>query len=175
MQIGQFVLGASYAALHSFLSYTIPAYGPATSASMDSVSMGAGPVATGFSTLLKRFLLRAAGEEGLAENVHHPNHALNVADALARGAQAGQHTWQDKTVPCLDTSGQTFAVWLNVLYLTPLTVLFMRFFARSYLRRSMEQKTATVPARLGAAEKAGQDAFKGTRRAMENASKGRKK
>jgi hypothetical protein len=37
-------------------------------------------------------------------------------------------------VPCFDTSAQAFAVWFNVIYLTPLTYLFARFFVRSYLR-----------------------------------------
>jgi len=38
-------------------------------------------------------------------------------------------------VTCINTSGQTFAIWLNVVYLTPLTFLFVRFFIKSYLRR----------------------------------------
>jgi GNS1/SUR4 family len=38
-------------------------------------------------------------------------------------------------VKCINTSGQTFAIWLNVVYLTPLTFLFVRFFIKSYLRR----------------------------------------
>lgn len=37
-------------------------------------------------------------------------------------------------VACIDTSGQAFAIWLSVLYLTPLIVLFVRFFINSYSR-----------------------------------------
>ncbi|KNG84171.1 hypothetical protein ANOM_008584 [Aspergillus nomiae NRRL 13137] len=36
-------------------------------------------------------------------------------------------------VPCLDNSGQVFALLLTTLYLIPLTFLFVRFFVRSYL------------------------------------------
>jgi hypothetical protein len=39
-------------------------------------------------------------------------------------------------MPCLTSSGETFAVWLNILYLAPLTYLFVSFFIESYLRRS---------------------------------------
>lgn len=70
MQIIQLVFGGSYAALHSFISYTVP-------------------------------------------NKHH----------------SGSQTWS-----CIDTTGETFAIWFNVLYLTPLTVLFLRFFIKSYFR-----------------------------------------
>lgn len=38
------------------------------------------------------------------------------------------------SIPCLDSSAQAFAVWFNVIYLTPLTYLFARFFVKSYLR-----------------------------------------
>jgi hypothetical protein len=37
-------------------------------------------------------------------------------------------------VSCITTSGETFAIWFNVLYLTPLTVLIVRFFVKSYFR-----------------------------------------
>lgn len=36
-------------------------------------------------------------------------------------------------VPCLNNSGQVFALLLTTLYLIPLTYLFLRFFVRSYL------------------------------------------
>ncbi len=52
-----------------------------------------------------------------------------------------------KTVPCIATTGETFAIWLNVLYLAPLTYLFVKFFITSYLRRS-NAESARV-ARLG--------------------------
>lgn len=58
-----------------------------------------------------------------------------------------------QTIPCIDTSGQTFALWLNAMYLAPLTVLFCRFFVRSYTR--MASGSARKVGR------AGEDAVKG--------------
>ncbi|EFY89533.1 hypothetical protein MAC_04388 [Metarhizium acridum CQMa 102] len=78
MQIMQFLFGASYAALHSFVSYTIP-------------------------------IQTSRLEDSAVE--HHAGY---------------------QTVSCINTSGQTFAIWSNVLYLAPLTVLFVRFFVQSY-------------------------------------------
>jgi hypothetical protein len=37
-----------------------------------------------------------------------------------------------ETVACIDTSGQAFAIWLSVLYLTPLIGLFLQFFSQNY-------------------------------------------
>lgn len=37
-----------------------------------------------------------------------------------------------QNVSCIDTSGQAFAVWMSVLYLTPLIWLFSRFYTQSY-------------------------------------------
>lgn len=38
-------------------------------------------------------------------------------------------------VSCIDTSGEAFAIYLNLLYLAPLTFLFARFFVRAYTQR----------------------------------------
>lgn len=81
MQITQFLVGGSSAALSLFISYSYPI----TTASVDPV--------TGKTHLTKEY----------------------------------------KHVPCLDTPGQALAVVFNVVYLTPLTWLFARFFIRSYL------------------------------------------
>jgi hypothetical protein len=48
-------------------------------------------------------------------------------------------TFAQQNMPCITSSGQTFAVWLNVFYLAPLTYLFVSFFIESYLRRSNQQ------------------------------------
>lgn len=69
MQITQFLVGGSYAALHLFVTYSYP----------------------------EVVIVRGGG-----------------------GAkQTLEHTW--RTVHSLTTAGQALAVWLNVLYLTPLT------------------------------------------------------
>ena len=40
--------------------------------------------------------------------------------------------YRKQRVSCIDTSGQAFAAWLSVLYLSPLIWLFIRFFIQSY-------------------------------------------
>ena len=44
------------------------------------------------------------------------------------------HRLHHQHVRCLDNNGQVFAILLNVAYLIPLTVLFLRFFAKTYIR-----------------------------------------
>jgi hypothetical protein len=46
-----------------------------------------------------------------------------------------------RTTPCIVTSGQAFAIWLSILYLTPLMVLFFQFFAQSYLPRKVTRSS----------------------------------
>jgi hypothetical protein len=164
MQIIQFLVGASYAALHSFVSYTIPVQVPDLTTSVENAASAATTAVSsvavaaslaGFANLLKKFLFRAAGEEGLAENVnggYSGEHKLSGAV---------QYHAEYQTIQCIDTSGQSFAIWFNVLYLTPLTVLFVRFFVKSYLRRSQKGGHST---KHGAVEKAGKDALKGVER-----------
>ncbi|KAK2804534.1 hypothetical protein FQN49_008851 [Arthroderma sp. PD_2] len=78
-----------------------------------------------------------------------------------------RYSVEPKTFTCLNTSGQAFAVWLNLVYLLPLTFLFVRFFVRSYLRRT--ETGARHPTTIHAAEKAGMDAIKGVTREITNA------
>lgn len=80
-----------------------------------------------------------------------------------------------QNMPCITSSGQTFAVWLNVFYLAPLTYLFVSFFIESYLRRSNANQSGRRGANAGVAarrlsnnvqlaEKAGWDAAKSVER-----------
>lgn len=171
MQIIQFLIGVAFATLHSFVFYSVPVQVPnsvkdsakaATSAATSVVSsVAAAATSAGLGSKVKTYLFRAAGEEGLAGN---PN-GRQVADAQSRmesirGSSSGLYHTEYQTVSCVDTSGQTFAIWLNVLYLTPLTVLFVRFFIRSYVRRTT-QKREVVPI-----VHASEDAFKGLDRKM---------
>lgn len=109
LQISQFIIGASVAMVHSFISYLVPVHG------------------------------------------------------------AGAGTKYHK-VDCIDTTGQTFAIWLNVFYLAPLTYLFMSFFVASYLRRSKAEvvrgKTDRRRSNVILAEKASWDAARGIEREM---------
>lgn len=119
------------------------------------------PTATGAAVaFLRKLIYRAAGDEGLAENIAVPGHPIphyQQQQLLAAG-QRPEHPIEHffhhshetvnrvvyrteyQSVPCIDTSGQAFAVYLNMIYLAPLTILFMRFFFKSYLRRTSPNK-----------------------------------
>jgi hypothetical protein len=47
-----------------------------------------------------------------------------------------QSQFEIRRIPCLQNSGQAFAIWLSILYLLPLTYLFVRFFSGSYIQRA---------------------------------------
>lgn len=170
MQIMQFIFGASYAAFHLFIRYNIPVQVRDVSASAASLASAASTAAAsaaaaansgGVAGLVKKLLFRAAGEEGLAENVNAPS-SLHVVSP--RSAHSSEHySIEYQTVSCIVTSGQSFAVWLNLFYLAPLTVLFVRFFIRSYIKRV--SKAASQHSR-GVAENAGRDAIKGVEREL---------
>ncbi|KAK1751866.1 fatty acid elongase [Echria macrotheca] len=141
MQITQFLVGASYAMAHSFVSYSVPA--PHNTATREAVASASAAAASNSS-------------------------ASAVLDSIK-----GDISY--KTVSCIDTNSATFAVWLNVLYLTPLTYLFVSFFIESYLRRSNAadkkaagKKNGAASRRLSnnlvAAEKAGWEAAKNVER-----------
>ncbi|KAL4915526.1 GNS1/SUR4 family-domain-containing protein [Aspergillus aurantiobrunneus] len=152
MQITQFVIGSTMAASYLFIHYTLP---PVRFVPTNSAAAAAAAV-TGLSWI-KQFAFRAAGAEGIAENV---GHAGNNLGASREAVQPG------RMITCMDTTGQGFAIWLNVAYLLPLTYLFARFFVRSYLYR----KEPGVPStHMNAAEKAGLEALKGVTREIQKA------
>ena len=177
MQITQFLVGASFAAVHLFVSYTVPvsvahkvaeqvtssvspsSIASTVSSAVSSVTESASaalPTATGPAlAFLWKLIYRAAGDEGLAENIPvpgsslipaHQEHApspLAAHENLAQRVLHKIHTvdrvvyrTEYQHVPCIDTSGQAFAIYLNLIYLAPLTGLFMRFFVKSYFRRT---------------------------------------
>lgn len=80
---------------------------------------------------LKKMAFRAAGEEGLAENVRNERgqtfgmepptlHAPTFHEP-PKPREETRYRNEYQTVNCLDTSGQAFAIYLNVIYLLPLT------------------------------------------------------
>jgi hypothetical protein len=154
MQIIQFLVGASYAAIHSFVSYDIPVQVPFIKRSFESATSVASSVVSSatevamdatFVDLLKKLIFRALGEEGLAGNVDA--RATSAAPPVPTKSSDGiSYTTEYQTVPCIDTSGQTFAIWFNVFYLTPLTFLFVRFFIKSYFRRGTKGVKKAVAA-----------------------------
>ncbi|KAH8433521.1 elongation of very long chain fatty acids protein [Aspergillus melleus] len=155
MQIMQFLLGTTMAASYLFVHYTLPPF-QSESAVPDVRSTAAATAAAGVGLVpwLKQIALRAAGAEGIAENVGAPE-----TPSAAQNPALGPMT------TCMDTSGQGFAIWLNVSYLLPLTYLFVRFFVRSYLYR--KDPNPRHPTHMNAAEKAGLDALKGVSREIQ--------
>ena len=100
---------------------------------------------------------RAAGDEGLAQKhrrsrlFSHPCAAIPrsycsrcprnpvqrlIHQHITHTVDKVVYRTEYQHVPCIDTSGQAFAIYLNLIYLAPLTGLFMRFFVKSYFRRT---------------------------------------
>lgn len=133
------MVGASYAAAHLFVAYSIPVNTPylftynlsrvipaVTSSISSAVVSATASASAGLGPMLKKIALRAAGEEGLAENVRNKEGELFGAEAVKvpeveKARQETRYRLEYPVVNCLDTSGQAFAIWLNVLYLAPLT------------------------------------------------------
>ncbi|KAH7329250.1 GNS1/SUR4 family-domain-containing protein [Stachybotrys elegans] len=142
LQITQFFLGGGGAFVHTFIHYIVP---------MTVVTSKASPPAEPATTSI----LSAAAD------------ALDMLQQQLRGvpSDAGIET-QNTLQPCIVTPGETFAIWLNVIYLTPLTYLFMSFFVSSYVKRSNAEKkklggkNAAPQLNVTLAEKAGWDAAK---------------
>ncbi|KAJ5901514.1 hypothetical protein N7495_002042 [Penicillium taxi] len=145
MQITQFILGTNMAAAYLFFEYTVPTLGGNAILSKTVQAVATATNDAGLAPWLKKMAFRAAGAEGIAGNV---GSAGDIPIPISGNTQ--------RMVTCMDTTGQAFAIWLNVTYLLPLTYLFGRFFVRSYLRR----KDPNPPTHMEAAEKAGMDALR---------------
>ncbi|KAG7116545.1 Elongation of fatty acids protein sre1 like [Verticillium longisporum] len=176
MQITQFLVGASYAMLHSFVSYTVPVTVYTEKSASTAAAASASPssslptaeaivkASVGAIASIKNMIYGAASESAVAAAASDATGAAAAAAAAAvpAGLQA-ETVWV--TQPCITTSGETFGIWLNVLYLAPLTYLFGMFFVRSYLRRSSAQDLkpkgkSRRESNVTLAEKAGWDAAK---------------
>ncbi|KAI1406724.1 GNS1/SUR4 family-domain-containing protein [Hypoxylon fuscum] len=168
LQISQFVIGASAAIIHSFISYSVPVQVKvvpddvaAAAASSIASAATATPSAAGFLGGLKQTLFGAAEAAGAAAVVS------SGADSTH---QTASYVTRYQKVDCTTTTGATFAIWLNVLYLLPLTYLFGSFFVASYLRRSKAEgvRAKSNPDRRRSnvilAEKASWDAAKSVER-----------
>lgn len=189
LQITQFVVGASYAFAHLFVAYQIPVsvpylyrLGTAASTLLNSVpndvssaaSVAVSTASAGTGAWLKKIALRAAGHEGLAENVLNEQgrpfgiDAVHIAeDLVAREETRFRDDMQ--WVNCLDTSGQVFAILLNCLYLLPLTWLFAQFFITSYLKRVERRRSSTASEMATTARLSLRDASKGVARRLSEA------
>ncbi len=156
LQIAQIVFGASYAFAHLFVAYDIPieeAYlyvhnlSTALPSSASIVSstlssaLASATTAADLGSWLKKAALRAAGEEGLAENVRNYQgetfgiDAIHAAD-VEKAQEEIRYRMSSQKVHCLDTSGQVLAILMNLVYLAPLLYLFITFFYNSYTARA---------------------------------------
>lgn len=167
MQITQFVIGATFAMVHSFITYIAPITSthvvaedvPATKSAPIGYII---PTAVSALDSLKNLIF---GSDNVA-------HKAAAAAAAAPSAQKLTTVTQTSQLaqPCIITSGETFAVWLNVLYLAPLTYLFVSFFIASYVKRStaaqkLNGKTARdMGDEVTLAEKAGWEAARNVER-----------
>ncbi|KAF1983994.1 hypothetical protein K402DRAFT_153864 [Aulographum hederae CBS 113979] len=143
MQISQFLVGFAFATLHLFITYDVPVSVPYSVAkkvqAVTSVIASAAPVTTPeIAAWAKKLAFRAAGQEGLAENVRdHRGQVFGPeTDPIFEDVRDISYRNEYQQVPCIDTPAQSFAIWLNLAYLAPLTGLFVRFFVKSYLRRN---------------------------------------
>ncbi|POR34864.1 Elongation of fatty acids protein [Tolypocladium paradoxum] len=161
MQITQFLVGASYAMAHSFVTYIAPiTITSITSASVDLPAAPADsvmPTASGALDLLKKFIFGTAVKDAAAA----------VVGSVKEATITTETTYVAQ--PCIGTGSETFAIWLNVLYLAPLTYLFVSFFVASYVKRSnaaqkMNGNANRRESNVALAEKAGWDAARGVER-----------
>ncbi|KAI9653601.1 MAG: hypothetical protein M1831_005983 [Alyxoria varia] len=154
LQILQLIVGSTYAACHLFVSYTIPvsmslkalnqasatfSAGVSAASAAASKSESAAELISSATTVaypwVKKFALYAAGAPNVADKLFMEQKSP-LQPQPAKEASAvhpiGVHRTAFEYVQCLDTDGQVFAIWLNVLYLAPLTGLFVRFFIKAY-------------------------------------------
>lgn len=131
-QIMQFIVGASYAAIHSFISYSYLYELPIIKTVLNE------PASTTISSI-RSVVTSISLSERLKELLITSLGRLNKVQSELKSPEFTElYTFQSEKITsnCIDTNGQNFAIWLNVIYLTPLTWLFMKFFVDSYIRRS---------------------------------------
>lgn len=166
MQITQFVVGATFAMVHSFITYVAP---------ITSTHIVAEDVPATKSAPLDYIIPTAVSAlESLKNLIFGSDNVAHQAATVAASPSAQKMTTVTQTSqlaqPCIVTSGETFAIWLNVLYLAPLTYLFVSFFIASYVKRStaaqkLNGKTARdMGDEVTMAEKAGWEAARNVER-----------
>ena len=182
LQISQIVFGCSYALAHLFVAYDIPIEMPylyvhnlstalpstaSTLSSVVSSALASATASAGVANWLKKAALRAAGEEGLAENVrNHQGETFGIDAIHAANVEKAQeeirYRMGTQRIHCIDTSGQVFAILLNASYLIPLFALFVRFFYKSYISRVHAAPRNSSPQHI--VKESSKDAFKGIER-----------
>ncbi|KAL8989680.1 MAG: hypothetical protein Q9169_008308 [Polycauliona sp. 2 TL-2023] len=172
-QTSQIVFGVSYAVAHFFIAYDIPVEVPylfvhnlstvlPDGASSVSSAVVSATASADIGSWLKKAALRAAGEEGLAENVRNAQGQTFGIDAVhaaevEKAQEEIRYKSQYQKVSCLDTPGQTFAILLNCLYLFPLAYMFVQLFYSKYIKQA---QSSSPPSKLENARQSGKDAAK---------------
>ena len=113
----------------------------ATAATAVASSVSSAAASGDAAAWARKLALRAAGVQGLAQNAQNAEgaqfgHDAIKAEEVEHAAEEIRYRAEYATINCVDTPGQAFAILLNVMYLAPLTWLFVRFFIRSYSRRA---------------------------------------
>ncbi|OPB38954.1 fatty acid elongase, 5 TM, GNS1/SUR4 membrane protein [Trichoderma guizhouense] len=165
MQITQFIIGATFAMVPSFVTYVSPITSTHVVTEESPVTRSAPidyiiPTAVSALDSLKQLIFGSAEVAGAAEAAAAPT--MSKSTTVTRRF--------DLVQPCTLTTGETFAIWINVVYLAPLTYLFISFFIASYVKRSSAaQKLGGKAARgmsdeVTLAEKAGWEAARNVER-----------
>lgn len=133
IQITQLVVGVQMAASYMFIRYNPFAY-------PDGALPSPGRFVPHPAGLLNSFesSLNSTTVAHKLQSTHWlsstTTEALSVIrDAILNGMGAGS-----KSTPCVSTTGQLFAVGLNVVYLLPLIYLFVSFYIRSYKKKAIK-------------------------------------
>ncbi|KOS18534.1 Elongation of very long chain fatty acids protein 3 [Escovopsis weberi] len=165
MQITQFIVGASCAMVHSFITFLVPmTASPASAETGPTLASKVGSIipAAGAVDSMKHVVFGGANGDSM------PPVPSAIASRQSVGTGAAASSSAFLTQPCIATSSETFAIWLNVLYLAPLTYLFVSFFISSYVKRSnaaSKLNGAPGPQQMSdLAEKAGWEAARNVER-----------
>ncbi|KAL8830125.1 MAG: hypothetical protein Q9170_005885 [Blastenia crenularia] len=181
-QIVQMIFGATYAIAHLFIAYDVPVETPylfvhnlssalPTAASGISSAIASATASADIGAWLKKAALRAAGEEGLAENVRNSQGQTFGIDAVhaaevEKAQEEVRYRMQYQRINCLDTSGQTFAILLNVFYLAPLTAMFVQLFISKYTKNA---RSSSPPSKTDDVQQSGKGAVKDLKKELEEA------
>ncbi|KAL8976804.1 MAG: hypothetical protein Q9205_007268, partial [Flavoplaca limonia] len=181
-QISQIIFGVSYAMAHLFIAYDIPVEVPylfihnlssalPNAASSVSSAVVSATASADIGSWLKKAALRAAGEEGLAENVRNAQGQTFGIDAIhaaevEKAQEEIRYKSQYQRVNCLDYPGQTFAILLNFVYLTPLAYMFIGFFYTKYIKQA---QSSSPPSTVENVRQSGKEAAKDLRQELRDA------
>ena len=164
----------AYLYIHN-LSTALPSTASTVSSTLSSALTSA-TTAAGLGSWLKKVALRAAGEEGLAENVRNYQGETFGIDAIhaaevEKAQEEIRYRMGSQRVHCLDTSGQVLAILMNLVYLAPLAYLFMRYFYNSYIARTHSEPPK--PTKEENVKESSRDAVKDMEREIREAIDGR--